>query len=482
MSAGGWLAALAAVAFDGGDGMAPRAMLAAAVADAEAAPAKQRPELRYVSFANLPFGERALAAAALSLTLNSVSRASSIVRPAPVPDTQDALWRWRLSDYAPRAADRREFAAAYEGLAAEDPWWHVRAEPASADKRRAAPRPSLADAPWLDLALAARLRLLTGSRGALARGDWLIARLSAPPHYYRFAGIPEERSRFEASLGLDGDKIAALQANHGANMFRSQITRKPRRLSRWQGPLGGAWNTYDLASVTPEKDPFRDPTAAFRFDAGEHIAAKANGLHLFALFDAQGKRVDEVPPEVAKDDSEPLGDGIVRPMISCVRCHVEDGLRPFANDQRALLAGRVDLFAADAATAEKLASFYGDARLERQLERDREDYRAAVERATGLAPARAAAALGQVVRAYEYDLVDAPTAIRELGLPAATDGGGSAATLRQALAATTDPILLALCEGLAVQRQQWEASYPAAATLAALRYRQDHTRRTEETQ
>ena len=452
-----WISLLIALSAGEAEQVTPQAMLAAAVADLETLPPEARPLTRYASFAHLPAPDRPAALAALSFVLNGVSRSAGIARPIVVPGTNDALVRWQIADYAVRDPDLDEFLAAYEALVREDVWFHV-----ATDGKSSAAAP--ADAPWLDPMLALRLRLLSASAGALLRGDWLVVRLSSPPHYYRFAGIPETREQFEKLLGLDADRIAALRANHGANMFRSQITRKPRRLSRWQGPLGGAWNTYDVARTQADKDPFRDPTFRFRFDAGEHIAAKANGLHLFALFDAAGKRVDEVPADVAKDDSEPFGDGIVRPMISCVRCHVEDGLRPFANDQKTLLAGEVDLYAADPETAEELASFYGDPRLERKLERDREDYREAVFRATGLETAAAAAALATVVRTYQYELVDPARAAAELGLTL-NAGETPQAALQRRLAATTDPIVLALCEGLSVQREQWETSFAVAATI-----------------
>jgi hypothetical protein len=294
------------------------------------------------------------------------------------------------------------------------------------------------------------------------RADWLVVQLSRPPYYYRAAGVPATRAEWEKLLGLDSDAIADLAANRGANLFRSGITRKPRRISRWQGPLGGAWNTYDIADsslLDKKKDPIRDPTFDVRFDAGEHIAAKANGLHLFALFDAAGARQDAVPPEIAHDTSEPLGDALVTPMISCVRCHVEDGLRPFADDESRLLSGPVALHAHDPELLGKLAAFYGrETKLQREATRDREDYAEAVELACGLAPKEAAAALALVVREYQYELVTPATARRELGLPADAD-------LAALFAHSLDPILLALASGIAVQRGQWELSYREASHL-----------------
>jgi hypothetical protein len=239
-------------------------------------------------------------------------------------------------------------------------------------------------------------------------------------------------------------------------LITSGVTRKPRRISRWQGPAGGVWQTYDTFGDDPAKDPLRDPTFAGGYDASEHIAAKANGLHLFALFDAKGLRQDAVPDRLAKDDTDPHGDGVLVPMLSCVRCHVEDGLRPFVDDQQRLLAGDVKLLAEDKDTADSLAAFYNAARLEKQATRDREDYAAAVAEATGgMTTKQLVAALTETFGAYQNGLVTPERAARELGVER-----------MESLRASRDPILLALAAGVSVLRQQWEASFAEAALLA----------------
>ncbi|MEZ6069385.1 MAG: hypothetical protein R3C10_03730 [Pirellulales bacterium] len=177
------------------------------------------------------------------------------------------------------------------------------------------------------------------------------------------------------------------------------------------------------------------------------------------LYDAEGRRQDAVPPDVARDASEPLGDGQVVPMISCVRCHEESGLRPFTNDQRTLLRGGVELFTVQPEDAERLASFY-DRDLGKQLQRDREDYDEAVAKLTAvLEPSEVAPALAALFRRYAYELVSLERAADELGVTV----GEAARSLR----ASHDPLLLALVEGLSVQREQWEASFAAAAILTA---------------
>ena len=431
----------------------PADELCAAVDDLETRVAVElRSHVRYATFYHLPPAERRSAGAVLSLVLNSVSRADTIIRPEPVPATDERLWRFSLVDY-------RLPVDVWELLASHDPYFHIRTRVQVAARVSGAELEAFTDGGWLDLAAAARLRELTGSGGAILRGDYFVTQATTTLDggvYYQLAGVAVTEDAFFTSIGLDVDSIDRLRADAGANLLRSLVTFKPRRIVRRQGPLGGAWHTYDTAAATPERDPIRNPFA-FEYDAGEHIAAKRNGLHLYALFDRAGRRQAAVPDDIAKDMSDPHGSGIVAPMISCVRCHLEDGLRPFANDQRRLLDAGIEAFTERPRDAERLAAFYF-ADLDKQLRRDREDFAQAVALATGgLAGAAASAALADMVNRHRNDLVDAPRAATELGV--------AVETLRAALRSSHDPILNALAADIAVDRKQWEASFAEAALL-----------------
>ncbi len=258
-----------------------------------------------------------------------------------------------------------------------------------------------------------------------------------------------------------------LKANRGANLVRSKVTNKSRRISRWPIPHGMLWNTYDIAVQTPDKDPIRNPTFTGGFDAGEHIASRANGLHEYALFAENGQRQDAVPPEIASDDtvSPPVP---LQPMMSCVRCHNRDekefALRNFADFQSRLLSGKAKLLAADPEVIEQLASFYGrQVRLARELNRDRQDYAAALARATGgMKPHELAEQFALVIDRYEQQLVTPAVAAFELGLEFEIAIG---AKNNDGLALSTDVIIISLIEGHEVQRSQWEVSFAEAALL-----------------
>lgn len=434
-------------------GGGPNADLRAALIDLSTHVAVElRPTTRYLSFSNLPAPRRRKAAAAASFVLNSVSRVDTIVPLQAVPETDDRLWRFSLQDY-------RLPAEVWEKAASLDPYWHLRTQVLEPSAQKARPVTVFTDGGWLELAAAATFREATGSGGALLRGDFFLTLATTTLDgglYYELAGIPETEREFFQLLGVDIDEIDRLRADEGANLIRSLVTFKTRRIVRRQGPLGGAWHTYDTIRSTPERDPLRNPFA-FEYDAGEHIAAKRNGLHLYALFDAAGRRQASVPDVIAKDASDPHGSGIVLPMISCVRCHVEDGLRPFANDQRRMLEAGAELFAERPSDAQRIAGFYL-ADLGKKLRRDREDFAAAVAAATGgRSTQEVTQELARIVHEYADDLVDSDRAAVELGV--------GKVVLQTALRAAHDSTLAALAVGIAVQRKQWESTFGEAALL-----------------
>lgn len=417
---------------------APSDEVRAAVADLQTNVPKERwATTRYLSLANVPAEERKNVSAVVGFVCNSVGKAATISSAdAPGELLRIDLARFGISQ------------TAWEALCSDrEPYFHIRTK--VIDPKTGKETIVHTDAGHVGLEQAAKLRAMTGSTGAILRADWFILRATTD-HYYSLAAIPDTLAGWYASLGVDAKTISALAANRGANLLRSGVTQKPRRLSRWQGPLGGVWNTYDSAATDdPRHDPFRFPGFDGAYDAGEFIAAKANGLHLFGLYNAAGKRQDSVPDAIAKDDSDPVGDGRLVPMLSCVRCHTGDGFRAFNNDQDDLLK---HLKSYD---ADRLAAFYDTARLSKELTRDQEDYAAAVEKATGGMKAKELpAALGKIVRSYAYEQVTPEQAMRDLGV--ANIG---------VLIVSNDPYLLLLNEGKSINRQAWEQSFWEAATL-----------------
>ena len=454
----------------------PASELRAAVADVERLPAEVRPGVRDLSLYAVPPDRREETARVAGYLLNALSRTRAISRPEAVTPT---LLRFSISSYVGDGQEFQAWSAAWEKLVENDSYWHLRTEIASSSspQRREVREEKLSasrafavntvtvDGGWLNLADAATLRTATLSNGALLRADDFIARASASPDYYNFAGIPATEDEFLKSLGVDPATIDRLRANAGANLIISGVTKKPRRIVWEQGPLGGVYQTLDVAAVDAVRDPLRRPISAdgsqLTFDAGEWFAASPNGLWRVALYDSQGKLQQSVPDKIAKDTSDSAADGVVTPLVSCIRCHVESGLRPFRDDQTRLLAGgRVDLRSSDPNIVQRAAEFYDEPRLQRQMDFDRATYDQAVARATGgLKAEELAAALARTVREFAYRPLGREQAARELGL--------WGIDLHDVLAASHDPIILALVEGRPVLRGQWESSFAEAATLAA---------------
>src|SRR5205085_9271881 len=137
-------------------------------------------------------------------------------------------------------------------------------------------------------AAVAMLRAYSGSGGAILRADDFVARATATPHYYAFAGVPATEAEFLKTLVVDAATIDRLRANAGANLVISGVTQQPRRVIWSQGPLGGVYETLDVVQVDAERDPIRRPLSVnglnLKYDAGEWFAVAPNGLWRTALY------------------------------------------------------------------------------------------------------------------------------------------------------------------------------------------------------
>ena len=248
----------------------------------------------YLSLYAIPPERRAEATRVVSYTLNSLSRARAIFQPTEITPT---LLRFSISNFVDDGNEFAAWSAAWEKLVESDPYWHLPTEIAASsgpnDPTHQAPTPAKAaqaerrsaepitaervtvDGGWVGLEQAAKLRALTTSAGAILRADDFIARATASPGYYAFAGIPPTEQEFLKSLGVDADTIDKLRANAGANLIISGVTQKPRRVIWSQGPLGGVYETLDVQQVDAQRDPIRRPLSVggvnLKFDAGEWL-------------------------------------------------------------------------------------------------------------------------------------------------------------------------------------------------------------------
>lgn len=302
-----------------------------------------------------------------------------------------------------------------------------------------------------------------------------------------------------------------LRSDQRAFKLRSDVTGHPRSIEFYRTLAGRLDLTSSLISFTRDlKDQSIDidthPVAnllEFKHDATEVIFEKRNGLHGYALFNGQGKRQDEVPPDVAVDhtitQNRPKR---LQSAISCIACHEaegSDGWKKFGNDVLTLLNGRkrLDVFgdvgrpdASISDTLDRLAGLYkGDP--ERTLQRARDDYSLAMLKTTG--PWKASKGQTDVVklagtkltnrwRRYFFEDVSPKEAMAELGVEFADPKTSkeeytkafNAMVLPEVKAGVPvpeigqvvvpeDPRIAALKAGIPISRFDWDLSYAFAA-------------------
>lgn len=437
----------------------PSAAVELAAADASRLHPEKRVHTRYLDISPHSPEQRVELATVVSFLLNSFSDRRQIRLPREIDSGHVVLLAFCFQDYVKTDKRRMQWHDAWERLVADDPFFHVKTTLLKGGQQQQV----VVDGRWIDQSQATALRTLTNSTGAVLRATYFVAksaRITDGGEYYELAGIPNQQHQYFELFGIDVTKTIKVEARTGANLLISGVTRKPRRILRLQGPLGGSYMTFDSALNIAERDPLRTPIDAeggfhIDYDAGEFISVAPNGLMKFALFDSDLKRQDTVPDAIAKDDSDPTGDGILQPMISCVRCHRNQGLFAFEDDLEALTKQGVELLGADEDLVNKAAAFYDQQHLQWETQVDRERYRRACKTATGTDGTQMSERLARVYRGFVYLPVTADTAAQELGV--------SHDRFNELVAPSSDPILLALRLGRSVTREQWHASFAEAA-------------------
>jgi hypothetical protein len=264
-------------------------------------------------------------------------------------------------------------------------------------------------------------------------------------------------------------------------MFFSQVTGKPRRIDLHRG-LGGRASTgqgFVTQDITDEQnDQASHPIynlIEFNETGREVIIERNNGLHAFALFDAQGNLVDSVPDTIAKDHTVPSPfTARLNPAISCIRCHAsQSGIRDAPNEVAILLRGEVEIFddlgvgSARFEALDHLAGLYaGD--FSKRIRRARDDYEDAVFAVTGgMDVQKASDELALIVDSYEHTLVTASIACLEFGYRAESnesaiqwlrDNVGRYPEIEAGIS-FEDPTVAALKVGIPVLRKDFERVY-----------------------
>lgn len=438
----------------------PADAVAGALADVQAVAPIARQQTRYLSLYNIAPSSRPTVIAAVSYALNAVSRSGVIVRPTQVSPDLLRIDLAAYSDTKSNAAYKQVFQA-WEKLASQDPYFHLRTE--FLDPHKGKIKQATVIGGWTNLRNHQALVQSTGSFGPILRADWFVCALLVPPVYYDWLNIPSKEADFFRSIGIETATINKLAADAAANLFHSDVTGKPRRVIYRPGPLGGLWVTKDAGVDTADRNPIRIPVdfgaVRLKFDATEVFFALPNGMWGTAIFDGQGNRLNAVVAGVATDTTAPAGHQELVPLISCIRCHERQGnagMIPFADDQTTLPQPQSPYYPQ---VERRIAELYNTPRLSKEMQRDRQDYADAVMLACGLSSKQAAECVSAVFDFHAYRMVGLVDAAAEVGL--------DIQEFVRRTAGNPDPAILALRTGHKVTRRTWESSFQEAALIAA---------------
>jgi hypothetical protein len=464
----------------------PSSAVGWALSDLATLSSSDRPFQRYLWIPH--FGDKRWQAA-ISFTVNTAISHSTVIQ-HPAICANGWLVRWDLRRLAPSVNQLKRLIEVWDGLAVQDPYFHVSATTIGADPKKL---PAAILAPHLKQPEAVALAGLSLSTGAIYRSDWFIAKALTTLNngaYYDFLQIQRvvEKNRtvqgvFLASQGIFEAQTKELSADQRVGILRSNVTGKPRQvillfgLNRG-GNLGAITKDIFDEDVTVERNPIRN-LLEFSERAREVIVERPNGMLSYTLFNDKGELQNSVPENVAANHLAPAPfTKRLEGALHCIICHSSgDGWQPLQNDVQTLLSSKLDIFTdlADANNTreqiiDKLAGHYStNVDLpDESLGRARRDYKSAVYKIVGDAypdtesPVVAVSNhISEIYSNYHYTAVNAKQAALELGLNGLDE-------LPIELNGAIDPMEGALRAGLSINRSDWEHIYPDVALKANL--------------
>jgi mono/diheme cytochrome c family protein len=242
---------------------------------------------------------------AVSFAVNSLSLGRNVIAPEAI-DAQKLIWRIDLRDYGWSAQTWNLLEAEYPYAVIYD------------DDSRLFP---------FDEVSAEQIRDETGTQIPYLQGEWFLSHAIRPPLYFQILQLPDTLQGLEAQLGIDIQNdidteqvIRSGFVNAGPSQFNRVIERH-----ELNGNQGSFWLSYDFKDNLDLSNIFTHPLD-FQEAGGEVIFNLDNGMQAYFVINNQGARFDKAPVEVVQD---PLArDGAVETGLSCMNCHMEDGMLP----------------------------------------------------------------------------------------------------------------------------------------------------------
>ncbi len=369
----------------------------AAVTDLQAIDERDRPFMRFFSFADTPLPAMDCASEGMMLNpmaylhgglnkfINSVSRGPRLAAVKPVEGTDGALVRIDIRDYGWSADDWTALSTgaftqgAVEAGFTEEAW---------ADLAEVYPY-------GIDPASNSLLAVLADGTGApvpIIGASWFTHHGSEAPYYDMLLRLPADIKILEERMGLDVNYLIQQRemVRAGFTEGSSGVSDHNRMLERFDLPRGGYyWKSYDFANSDgvqslllhpdgpAEAEPLPSGTEPFEHDGGEMIFSLANGMQGYYLSTATGERLQVGPASIVSFRNKPVGKGVeIVNARSCFDCHENgiirksDEIRPFIESSNTLSRDQREILLEIYAPAETIETLY---------RQDQDAFRAALE-------------------------------------------------------------------------------------------------------
>jgi mono/diheme cytochrome c family protein len=266
----------------------------------------------------------------------------------------------------------------------------------------------------------ARIGELTGTAVPVLRGDWLVFAGSQPPLYYELLGLPDRQASLLKSFRIDFEANIAAGHVKRLAMPSSSVAHSGRLIERHAFGNGAYWTIYEGLQNWGHADAFNNltsPTGAGAKPIGSlSIFSLPNGLNGFFITNADGERLNDVPPSIVNLHNQPTAQ--MTAGISCLGCH-GDGVRNALNDQRAPLQSEQTI---GKELHDRLLALYPSSEEFNRLQREDNDRLARAMTAAGLDATLALNGVDPIVAlSARYErAVDLVQAAAELGLDTTT--------------------------------------------------------------
>ena len=216
-----------------------------------------------------------------------------------------------------------------------------------------------AQASWIDAKSIATLILRTQSQVPLVRADWFLSQTSQQEKrevgYYDWLGIKTLQDWRDLSAG-DAVKSRKLKQARRFVVRRSTVTRYSRAGEGGNTLTGGVeFLTEDFDDTVDVKNPLRLLNRDAKRAGGEGLNNLSNGLIGMIVVNAEDKRLDAVPPNIASDSTSKNPD---RQVLAgrCMGCH--QGFNEIADWARNVYVAPFDLESPDPKLEKELRSAY----------------------------------------------------------------------------------------------------------------------------